>query len=66
MIIVTPYLVRPVSGRIAMPTDGLALPTDKDLYVNGRTSRQAEASGGASPVGPQGQGLIGPAGFTLN
>ncbi len=66
VIIVTPYLVRPVSGRIAMPTDGLTLPTDKDLYVNGRTTRQAEASGGAKPVGPQGQGLIGPAGFTLN
>jgi pilus assembly protein CpaC len=66
VIIVTPYLVRPVSGRIAMPTDGLTLPTDKDLYVNGRTSRQAEATGGAQPVGLQGQGLIGPAGFTLN
>jgi pilus assembly protein CpaC len=66
VIIVTPYLVRPVSGRIAMPTDGLTLPTDKDLYTNGRTTRQAEATGGAPPIGPQGQGLIGPAGFTLN
>jgi len=66
IIIVTPYLVRPVSGRIAAPTDGLTLPHDKDLYELGRTTRQAEATGGAAPVGRDGNGLIGPAGFTLN
>ena len=28
MIIVTPYLVRPVSGQLALPTDGYRAPTD--------------------------------------
>ena len=66
VIIVTPYLVRPVSGRIASPTDGLTLPHDSDIYAGTRTTRQAEATGGAAPVGANGRGLIGPAGFTLN
>jgi pilus assembly protein CpaC len=66
VIIVTPYLVRPVSGRIPAPTDGYTPPHDIDIYQNGRTTRQAEATGGAVPVGPSGNGLIGPAGFVLN
>jgi pilus assembly protein CpaC len=79
VIIVTPYLVQPSSGRLALPTDGYAPPTDKDVYVNGRTTRQIEASsmapraavGGAVPAatpssGLPGNGLIGPAGFVLN
>jgi pilus assembly protein CpaC len=30
VIIVTPYLVRPVSGRLALPTDGYRAPTDAE------------------------------------
>ena len=30
VIIVTPYLVRPVSGQIALPTDGYRMPDDAD------------------------------------
>lgn len=37
MIIVTPYLVRPVSaGEIALPTDGLRTPTDLQNFLLGR------------------------------
>jgi pilus assembly protein CpaC len=66
LIIVTPYLVRPVSGRIPAPTDAYIPPHDADIYLNGKTTRQAEATGGVAPVGPHGNGLIGPAGFVLN
>ena len=66
VIIVTPYLVRPVSGRIPAPTDAYVAPHDTDLYVAGRTTRPSEPSGGSAPVGPSGNGLLGPAGFTLN
>ena len=43
MIIVTPYLVRPVSGQLALPTDGYRAPTD------------ASASGKARPTASQGR-----------
>jgi pilus assembly protein CpaC len=74
VVIVTPYLVQPSSGRLALPTDGYAPPTDRDVYVNGRTTRQIEASsvaprpavGGAVPAVTPSNGLIGPAGFVLN
>jgi pilus assembly protein CpaC len=77
VIIVTPYLVRPSSVRLATPVDGYAPPSDKDIYVNGHTTRQAPAYGGAVPpaVAAGGAspahaappaGLVGPAGFVLN
>jgi len=77
VIIVTPYLVRPSSTPLATPLDGYALPTDKDLYVDGRTTRQTQvqtsrgvpAAVATAPVPPapaSSNGLIGPAGFVLN
>ena len=36
VIIVTPYLVRPVSNRIALPTDGYRAPTDTQIFLEGR------------------------------
>jgi len=77
VIIVTPYLVRPSSTPLATPLDGYALPTDKDLYVDGRTTRQTQvqasrgvpAAVAAAPVPAApvpSNGLIGPAGFVLN
>jgi pilus assembly protein CpaC len=60
VIIVTPYLVRPVSGRLALPTDGYRAPTDavrnwegQSYSTNGRPAAQAPApspafGGGAS------------------
>jgi pilus assembly protein CpaC len=75
VIIVTPYLVRPSSTPLATPLDGYAQPTDQDIYKNGRTTRQIQASSGPSPVAASpaaagapvsNNGLIGPAGFVLN
>jgi pilus assembly protein CpaC len=36
VIIVTPYLVRPVSGRMALPTDGYRAPSDPELQLEGQ------------------------------
>ncbi|MDB5394235.1 MAG: hypothetical protein JWM91_1741 [Rhodospirillales bacterium] len=64
LIIVTPYLVRPASGRIPAPTDGYITPHDSDLYWTGKTGRPSDYSASGAPIGPQ--GLIGPAGFVMN
>jgi len=37
VIIVTPYLVRPVSGRMALPTDGYRAPSDPQQILEGKT-----------------------------
>ena len=37
VIIVTPYLVRPVSGRMALPTDGYRAPSDPVRVLEGQT-----------------------------
>jgi len=37
VVVVTPYLVRPVSAQMAGPTDGYRAPTDVDLNVMGQT-----------------------------
>jgi pilus assembly protein CpaC len=37
VIIVTPYLVRPVSGRLALPTDGYRAPTDPQRVLLGQS-----------------------------
>ena len=37
MIIVTPYLVRPTSGQLALPTDGYRAPTDVQRVFEGQT-----------------------------
>jgi pilus assembly protein CpaC len=66
VILVTPYLVRPVSDqRLATPRDGFVPPNDYDMYMRDRTERPSAPPGGQSPVGPNGNGVIGPAGFIL-
>ncbi|MGZ2411528.1 pilus assembly protein CpaC [Sphingomonas sp. F9_3S_D5_B_2] len=37
VIVVTPYLVRPVSGRLPLPTDGYRAPTDPQQVLEGQT-----------------------------
>jgi pilus assembly protein CpaC len=37
VIIVTPYLVRPVSGQLALPTDGYRAPSDVEQALEGQT-----------------------------
>ncbi len=55
VIIVTPYLVRPVSGQLAAPTDGLRMPSDPDRIWEGQTFRGQGAGRLApapAPAGP--------------
>ena len=58
VIIVTPYLVRPVSGQLATPVDGYRAPTDVELNVGGQTfegqsgARAPVAMPGTAPAAP--------------
>jgi pilus assembly protein CpaC len=66
VIVVTPYLVRPVSEkRIATPRDGYVPPNYADMVLGGRTERPSAPEGGPQPVGPNGDSIIGPTGFIL-
>lgn len=56
VIIVTPYLVRPVSGRMAVPTDGYRAPTDAERLLIGQSymgvsGRPAPAPAPAPTIG---------------
>lgn len=52
VIIVTPYLVRPVSGQLATPADGYRAPTDAQRVFGGQTFKgvSAPAPVPAAPV----------------
>jgi pilus assembly protein CpaC len=47
VIIVTPYLVRPTSGQLALPTNGYRAPTDPQMMLEGQT--YVGVSGPAAP-----------------
>jgi len=49
VIIVTPYLVRPVSGQLASPADGYRAPSDPELYLEGKLFNGVS---GPRPSGP--------------
>ena len=66
VIIVTPYLVKPVETALATPTDGFVPPHDLQMIVNGATYRQTLPGPAKGPAGPSPQGLIGPVGFRLD
>ena len=55
VIIVTPHLVTPTRGEaLALPTDRVQLPTEKDLFLFGRVEGgQGPTTGGASEVARQ-------------
>jgi pilus assembly protein CpaC len=64
VIIVTPYLVRPVDQPVmASPTDGYKAPNDIERILEGRLHSAQLAPGRGGPLGPQGQRLAGPVGF---
>ncbi len=65
LIIVTPYIVRPVSTRLALPTDGYVPPNDFQRYIRNR--RYVEQLPEVLPVPRDRDGatLVGPAGFVL-
>lgn len=50
VIIVTPYLVRPVSGQLASPTDGYRAPTDAQRIFGNKTYTGTSAPVAAAPV----------------
>jgi pilus assembly protein CpaC len=66
VIIVTPYLVKPVETALAAPTDGFVPPHDVQMIINGATYRQTLPGPAKGPAGPSPQGLIGPVGFRLD
>ena len=52
VIIVTPYLVRPVSGQLALPTDGYRAPNAGEMIFGGHTykRRPLSATGVTAPL----------------
>jgi pilus assembly protein CpaC len=66
VIIVTPYLVNPVSTRVAAPTDGLVLPSDPQQVFFSGTYRQGLPPPARGPLNAGGGGLIGPGGLRLD
>lgn len=67
VIIVTPYLVKPVSNRkLAEPTDGFMPPHDVERFFGKGVFRRNPKKNEPVTIGRNGQGLIGPAGFELN
>lgn len=64
IIIVTPYIVTPVSGKLAAPTDALLGPSGQGI-VDAPQPTITPAPNGQGAAAPQGQvgGLAGPAGF---
>ena len=67
VIIVTPYIVRPVSRpTLAAPTDGFAPPHDVERHLRGGTHRRNPSAGQPRTVGRGGRTLIGPVGYQLH
>jgi Flp pilus assembly secretin CpaC len=66
VIIVTPYLVNPVTTRLAAPTDGLVLPSDPQQVLFSDTYRQGPPAPARGPLNAGGRGLIGLGGFRLD
>ncbi len=66
VIIVTPYLVTPSNIALSAPTDGFVPPHDSQRVINSETYRQGLPGPAKGPVGPGGQGLIGPVGFRID
>jgi pilus assembly protein CpaC len=58
VIVVTPYLVRPVSNQIALPTDGYRAPDDGQMVFQGQTYKGVSGSvtptAVPAPVAPAG------------
>ncbi|HVF83220.1 MAG TPA: type II and III secretion system protein family protein [Sphingomicrobium sp.] len=50
VIVVTPYLVRPVSHQLALPSNGYRAPTDVELNIEGQTFKGPKGPRPAAPV----------------
>lgn len=54
VIIITAHLVSPTRGEaLALPTDRIKLPTEKDLFLNGRVAKDVKKRGAAGEVAKQ-------------
>ena len=54
VIIVSAHLVTPTRGdALALPTDRVKLPSEKDLFLNGRVALPADGNGNAGEVAKQ-------------
>jgi pilus assembly protein CpaC len=67
VIIVTPYLVKPISTatRLQTPVDGFVPPNDQDRVLNGMNYRPQLRQRSVQPLAGDGRGLAGPSGFVL-
>jgi pilus assembly protein CpaC len=50
VIVVTPYLVRPVSNQLALPTDGFRAPASGDMVLEGQTYRGVSGPAATAPA----------------
>ena len=50
VIVVTPYLVRPVSNQLALPTDGYRAPNDGQMMIEGQTFTGASGARATAPA----------------
>jgi pilus assembly protein CpaC len=66
VILVTPYLVEPVSGKeMPLPTDGLTYASFIEQIFERRILKEGPQKGEAPLFGPGGLRLVGPAGFSI-
>ncbi len=65
VIIVTPYLVRPVSGQLALPTNGYRAPTDVERTLEGQTFMGPSGRRAGSPAPIAGGAAAASPGFKL-
>ena len=67
VIIVTPYLVRPLTaGAFATPVDGLQPASQSERILKGELYRPTERPGRSAPVAPGGSRLVGSNGFIVD
>src|SRR6266852_2862647 len=68
VIIVTPYVVRPIAtaNRLQLPTDGYVTSSDGDLVFTGAQYKPQALKKGLPPASRSGSSLIGPVGFDLD
>ncbi len=67
VIVVTPYVVEPVSAReIALPTDGFRPPSDADRFLRSQVQKEAPKPVIRETVQAGGRSILGPIGFQLN
>jgi len=50
VIVVTPYLVRPVSNQLALPTDGYRAPASGDMVLEGQSYRGVSGPAATNPA----------------